>query len=89
MAINTLSKVVVITVSVRVPRQVKDQFIEAVRIISEITPNKPVVVEELISFTLFKETTASIVIEYLEWVQNRDHSVRLVRHKRCHSKDRK
>ena len=82
MAAATRPKVVAVMVSIRVPRQLKDEFLQAARMISEIIPSKPVIAEDLISFTLLKETTATIVIEYLEWAQNCDNSVRSVRHRR-------
>jgi hypothetical protein len=75
MAVDTLPKVEAVTLSIRVPKELKDRFTDAARIISEITPKKPVNPEDLMSFTLFKETTGNIVIEFLEWVQNCDESV--------------
>jgi hypothetical protein len=75
MAVDSIPKVEAVTLSIRVPKELKDRFSEAARIISEITPKKPVDPEDLISFTLFKETTGNIVIEFLEFVQNCDESV--------------
>jgi hypothetical protein len=75
MAVDTLPRVEVATLSIRVPKELRDRFSEAARIISEITPKKPVEAEDLISFCLFKESTGSVVIEFLEFVQNCDESV--------------
>ena len=75
MAVDTLPKVEAATLTLRVPKELKDVFNDAARIISEITPKKPVNPEDLMSFTLFKETTGNIVIEFLEWVQNCDESL--------------
>jgi len=74
MAVDTLPKVEAVTLSIRVPKELKDRF-DAAKLISEITPKKPVNPEDLMSFTLFKETTGNIVIEFLEWVQNCDESL--------------
>jgi hypothetical protein len=75
MAVDTLPKVEAVTLSIRVPKELKDRFDDAAKLISEITPKKPVNPEDLMSFTLFKETTGNIVIEFLEWVQNCDESL--------------
>ncbi len=75
MAVETLPKVEAVTLSIRVPKGLRDRFSDAARIISEITPKKPVDLEDLMSFILFKETTGTIVIEFLEWVQACDESV--------------
>ena len=75
MAVDTPPKVEAVSLSIRVPTELRDRFSEAARIISEITPKKPVDLEDLISFMLLKETTGAIVIEFLEFVQNCDDSV--------------
>jgi hypothetical protein len=75
MAVDSMPKVEAVTLSICVPKELKDRFSEAARIISEITPKKPVGPEDLISFALFKETTGAIVIDFLEFVQNCDDSV--------------
>ena len=75
MAVDTLPKVEAVTLSIRVPKELKNRFDDAAKLISEITPKKPVNPEDLMSFTLFKETTGNIVIEFLEWVQNCDDSL--------------
>ncbi len=70
-----MPKVEAVTLSICVPKELQDRFNEAARIISEITPKKPVGPEDLISFALFKETTGKIVIEFLEFVHNCDDSI--------------
>ena len=72
MAIDTLPKVEAATLTIRVPNNLKEQFKDAARIISEIIPKKPVDLEDLMTFILLKESTGTIVIEFLEFVQNCD-----------------
>ena len=75
MAVDTLPQVEPVTLSIRVPKELKDVFNDAARIISEITPKKPVDLEDLMTFMLLKESTGSIVVEFIEFVQNSDESV--------------
>ena len=75
MAVDTLPKVEAATLTLRVPKELKDVFNDAARIISEITPKKPVDLEDLMTFILLKESTGSIVVEFIEFVQNSDESV--------------
>jgi hypothetical protein len=75
MAGDTMQKVEAATLTIRVPKHTREQFSDAARIISEIIPKKPVNLEDLISFMLIKESTGTIVIDFLEFVQNCDESV--------------
>jgi hypothetical protein len=75
MDVETMPKTGAVTLSIRVPKELQHRFSEAARIISEVYPNKPVLPADLMSFSLFKETTGGIVIEFLEWVQNCDDSL--------------
>jgi hypothetical protein len=75
MAVDTLPKVEAVTLSIRVPKELKDVFNEAARIISEITPKKPVDLEDLMTFILLKENTCTIVVEFIQFFQNCDESV--------------
>ena len=75
MAVDTLPQVEPVTLSIRVPKELKDVFNDAARIISEITPKKPVNLEDLMTFILLKEDTCTIVVEFIQFFQNCDESV--------------
>ena len=75
MAVDTLPKIEAVTLSLRVPKDLKDMFNDAARIISEITPKNPVNLEDLMTFILLKQNTGMIVVEFIEFVQNCDESV--------------
>jgi len=75
MAVDTPPKAEAATLTLRVPQDLKDVFNDAARIISEITPKKPVDLEDLMTFMLLKESTGTIVVEFIEFVQNSDDSV--------------
>jgi hypothetical protein len=75
MAVDTLPKVEAVTLSLRVPQDLKDVFNDAARIISEITPKNPVNLEDLMTFILLKENTGMIVVEFIEFTQNCTESV--------------
>ena len=75
MAVDTPPKAEAATLTLRVPQDLKDVFNDAARIISEITPKKPVDLEDLMTFMLLKESTGSIVVEFIEFAHNCTESV--------------